>query len=34
MQMDIQQKKRIEYTFGSILLQLQMQYDTTGGEDG
>lgn len=33
MQMDIQQKKRIEYTFGSILLQLQMQYDTTGGDE-
>ena len=32
MQMDIQQKKRIEYTYGSILLQLQMQYDTTGGD--
>ena len=33
MQMDIQQKKRIEYTFGSILLQLPMQYDTTGGDE-
>lgn len=33
MQMDIQQRKRMEYTYGSILLQLQMQYDTTGGED-
>lgn len=32
MQMDIQQRKRIEYTYGSILLQLQMQYDTTGGD--
>lgn len=32
MQMDIQQRKRMEYTYGSILLQLQMQYDTTGGD--
>ena len=28
MQSDIQQRKRIEYTFGSMLLQLQLQYDT------
>lgn len=30
MQMDIQQKKRMEYMYGSIILQLQLQM---GGED-
>ena len=30
MQMDIQQKKRMEYTCGSIILQLQMQL---GGDE-
>lgn len=33
MQMDIQQRKRMEYTYGSILLQLQLQYDTAGGDE-
>ena len=28
MQSDIQQRKRMEYTFGSMLLQLQLKYDT------
>ncbi|MBQ0079687.1 MAG: phage gp6-like head-tail connector protein [Eubacterium sp.] len=30
MQLDVQQKKRIEYTYGSILLQLQLELEEVG----
>ena len=28
MQADVQEKKRIQYTYGSLLLQLQMKYES------
>lgn len=28
MQSDVQEKKRIQYTYGSLLLQLQMKYES------
>lgn len=31
MQSDVQEKKRMQYTYGSLLLQLQMKYESREG---